>query len=115
METDKDHISIIKQLTKLDTKIDNMSVSIKESNATIKELAKAITDLRVIQNRVAEQEKKITTLFNKYDELHNDIHSEEIKFNSILYSFMKRVNIMLIGEGLVVVGMLIVFLITHIK
>jgi len=84
-----DVIEIREKLAELGAKIDGVNNTVAESNKAITKLTDAITDLRVIQSRVGEQDKKITVLFNKFDELHNRLDK-----------FTQRVTFSLIAGGI---------------
>jgi len=96
-----DVMEIREKLAELGAKIDGVNNTVAESNKAIVKLTDAITDLRVIQSRVSEQDKKINVLFDKLDDLHNRLDK-----------FTQRVTFSLIGGGVTVVAAIVVAIAT---
>lgn len=108
-----DVIEIREKLAELGAKIDGVNNTVAESNKAIVKLTDAITDLRVIQSRVGEQDKKISVLFDKFDSLSKAVENKYDDLNRRLDKFMAKVTFSLIGGGITVVGAIIVAITTR--
>ncbi len=99
-----DEITTLKySYIRLDEKLISIKKTVEKSQKSIDEMVLTLTDLKVVQNRLNETEKKVSTLFNKYDAM-----------NIRIDKFMQKTIIAFIVATLSLGGTVIAELIHHI-